>query len=1109
MIGAVALAAVLVAAVLCGAPPVAAQPIVRAVGTVASDGGAVSPGLPAGTQVGDLLVMGCETSGGQTITVSGWTLVPTCGNFVETGNVAASDTRLTTYSRVATGSDPTTTNDSGNHQTCRIIGITTLTYDSADPFDVCEDSTQTSGTTSISIVGDTATTSNSLVVAFTAGAIDPAAADANACSSGANANLTSFTPRINNREQAGNGGYLCAWTGVRSTATAWGTTTATGAESTIWANRSLNINANPPTQTATATRTNTPTNTATRTPTASVTSTPTATGTATNTPTPANTATATRTPTETPGPIVPARVFDNSPTSSATATATMTSTPASTSTFTSTHTPSATPTVGPVVQARIFHNTPTGTPTMAPAPHRCPDMSDDGLCTVGVLSDTKLSMIWSPLQWKLPDVSTLCDATVEGVTSAAMRRTAEDRAAPGPDKGLCVPFGGTLRRGTSSDPEPGPDRPVDVWLVDIGAVADFTRTRSAPRQGKCWGTDEPCGVYAPLGIFEPYPDGNMRCGEGPSIGDDCTLMLQCQDDPAPGDPINSWCQPNLFTTNDAGVEVVGCSAPSLCQERFPLSALKENVEGIVNAIHSGGAVAVIVMPYRMAHWQNPKANGCNAVGIPTQALPDGDPMPNLAYQADWEVAYCDIGALNEWARIFVTEHDLPWIDLEKLAQIRTDGRAWRILGDQRIASSAGGGRCTCLHDEDCGPGGVCQDAQFCVAGPRATCDNDYVCQGSNSQVRPGHAWCIEEGDAWIGEAIEACLEDWSTSRDTFWVTQGILDCRSMPENPDFTPWAASTATGTPTDTGTPTQTRTQTATQTPGGATATVTGTPTDTVTPGPTPTATETSPVPPLPTRTLIAGDMCKGGTVENPSGPGQFATRISDAMRRTVTNYSDCLFQYTQQLVTSPVCDLEMGFDPGNGETPDTAPALLVPDPIAFRTDNEVRRVEMHAWRDKLPCPNDEYYLMADWIRYRAHQLGLPVPAPLSIDYHLWPGNSPDDPDPWDVYPWMERWYVEPWIEQIRVDLSSSAIATSAKCAGFAMRQIGFGIATYWINQADPTKCEDYYTSVANKSYCSGLMPSPAVWGQWCQGYRDMLLPVYQGFRAAAGWPCGPGCP
>lgn len=851
---------------------------------------------------------------------------------------------------------------------------------------------------------------------------------------------------------------------------------------------------------ATYTATATATGTHTRTP--MVTATPTATGTATRTNTPAATATATATSTHSPLPVVPPVVFVNSPT------------PADTSTPTGTATVTPTMTPLPIVAPVIFVNTPTGTPTFAPEPRRCPDMNDDGYCTVGVLTDTKLSMAWPTLQWKLPDVDTFCEASIDGITSAAMRRTEEDRAAAGPNQGLCVPFGGTLRR-SALDGEAMIDRPVDVWLVDIGTVADFTRTRAAPRQGKCWGTDAPCGVYAPFGIFEPYPNGNARCVEGPDFGDDCSLILPCEDDPAPGDPLHSWCQEHVFTTTDPGVEVTGCNHPSMCQQRFPLAALKENVAGIVEAIRAGGAVAIIVMPYRMAYWQSPKANGCNEVGVPTQALPDGAPMPDLDYQADWEVAFCDIGALNAWARLFVDAYPggpLPWIDLEKLAQIRTMGRAWRILGDQRIASAAGEGRCTCLHDSDCGEGGECFNAQYCLAGPRAACDNDYVCQGSNSQVRPGHAWCIQQGDAWIGEAIEACLEDWPTNREPSWVTQGILDCRSVPENPDFTPWANPTPTGTPTATGTRTDTRTPTATQTPGGATATQTGTPTDTGTPGPTPTITPTSAVPPLPSVTLAApADSC----VTSPKGkylasPGKMGTQLSDAMRRTVTNYADCFAIYTQQLVTSPVCDLEMGFDEPNNEVPTTCLVLRVPDPIAYRTDDELRRVENHAWRDKLSCENYEYYVMWDWIRWRAYNLGLYVPPPVTIDYHVWPGNTPEDPDPWDVYTEMlEQFYVLPWINQIRSDLSASPIAVSAECAGLAMNKIGYGIATHWINGANPTKCEDYYPAVAGASFCAGIMPPESTWDQWCQGYREMLMPVYQGFRAAGGYPCGAGCP
>lgn len=263
-----------------------AQPTVRAVGGIASGAGAVSPTLPTGTCSGDLLLMACETAA-QSISVvgGGWAAVPGECSPIGTGASTTTDTLLTVLYRVAdtcspscTCTDATTTTDSGNHQICRIIGITTGTYNSSDPFDACTNNTQTSNTTSVSVSGTTASESASLVVAFTAGAAD-GVTGTTTFSSEANANLASITERIDNGTDAGNGGLLGAWSGVKTDAGAWSNTTATSATSTTWANMSLNIR-------AAATFTPTPTNTATRTHTATVTNTPTVTHTPTSTATP-------------------------------------------------------------------------------------------------------------------------------------------------------------------------------------------------------------------------------------------------------------------------------------------------------------------------------------------------------------------------------------------------------------------------------------------------------------------------------------------------------------------------------------------------------------------------------------------------------------------------------------------------------------------------------------------------------------------------------------------------------------------------------------------------------------------------------------------------------
>lgn len=773
-------------------------------------------------------------------------------------------------------------------------------------------------------------------------------------------------------------------------------------------------------------------------------------------PTPTPTVTATATHTATPLPVVQPQIFLNSPTGTATTTATPTR---------------------------------TGTPTLPATMHRCPDNNYDGQCGVLLLGTSRTAGVFPWLAWLAPSAAMLCDATAAGMTSGQMRALVDGLSA----SDTCTSLGGTVVRGA--------DIPPDLVLIDVGAlaIAEQVHAITAPsaEHGICHGPDTPCRIEAPGGLVDTWQTGpHAKCAGGPNWRTPCVPGAgDCAADEHPTDPFRSLCQPWLYGDGENGVRVTDCPERT-CQQRPHVHVVYDNVIAATRRLREHGRAVVWMAPWQVAEWGNRTAEQ----PVATAATPDGNAYPNVLVAAMHEVAAPILRLVRSWIgahRLIEQTGEVAFVDLQRHFELTTDGQPWVALGDQtNLATEAQAGRCTCYADAHCGVGGACTSGA-CTAGPRSSCATDAECLGGDSQQMPGTANCLRDRARQAAQAIHACIEDLATDMEPEWETSGVLCCSEPCIRRHGKP-AWPTRTGTPTHTVTPTVTVTATLTSTPGP------GTPTESPTPGPSPTATQTSPVPLKPSATLAVGDLCRAS-----KAPGNFATMLTDAMRRTVTNYADCFFQYTQQLVTSPVCDLVMGTEPGNGQTPDTAPALIAPNPVAFRTNNELRRIEMHAWRDKTPCENWEYYLMSDWIRYRAYQLALPVPAPLSIDYHVWPRNDPSDPDPWDVYPWLERWYVLPWINQIRADLSATPMVVSAKCAGFAMNQIGFGAATDWLNADKPTKCEGYYSSVANKSYCAGIMPPKAVWDTWCQGYRDMLLPVYQGFRAAAGWPCGSGCP
>lgn len=212
---------------------------VRAVGAVASGTGAISPGLPAGTKKGDLLLMWIESGGATTgteantePTATGWTL----GATQKAGN-----TRLTVLYRIATGTDPTTTNDTGDHQMARIIGVEAGTFEPSAPINVTAKGTQ-AATKSVSIPGATTTFDNCLVFLAASGHL-PDATTTTEFGAPTNAALTSLTERIDNTTTAGDGGALYVATGIKATKGAYGATTLTAVTEAERAVISLAINA--------------------------------------------------------------------------------------------------------------------------------------------------------------------------------------------------------------------------------------------------------------------------------------------------------------------------------------------------------------------------------------------------------------------------------------------------------------------------------------------------------------------------------------------------------------------------------------------------------------------------------------------------------------------------------------------------------------------------------------------------------------------------------------------------------------------------------------------------------------------------------------------------
>ena len=194
-------------------------PEVRGMGTVAAGVGAVSPGLPAGTVAEDRLVMIGESKGTDpALTATGWTANPQ-------GSKVQGNTRLTVLERTATGTDPTTTNDTGDHQIARIIGVKAGTFDPNAPINISASGTQ-AATKSVSIPGGTTTRDNCLIVAIASGSLPDATTTAE-FGAATNASLTGITERIDNTTAEGDGGAIYAVTGVKATKGVYSATTCT------------------------------------------------------------------------------------------------------------------------------------------------------------------------------------------------------------------------------------------------------------------------------------------------------------------------------------------------------------------------------------------------------------------------------------------------------------------------------------------------------------------------------------------------------------------------------------------------------------------------------------------------------------------------------------------------------------------------------------------------------------------------------------------------------------------------------------------------------------------------------------------------------------------
>ena len=204
-----------------------------AVGTFTSGTtAAISPPLPAGVAVGDLLLLLCETAAESVTAPTGWTEIGAQAS-QSTGTAAAiGATRLAVFYRFyTTGLAAPTTNAVTNHiagQTIALRGV-----NRRNPFSGATSGFLATASASLTMPAVSTTAPNSMIVLCVANDRDSTGA-ANFAAAAVNANLTSITERMDATTASGAGGGVALWTAYFATVGSTGTSTATNAASNTY-----------------------------------------------------------------------------------------------------------------------------------------------------------------------------------------------------------------------------------------------------------------------------------------------------------------------------------------------------------------------------------------------------------------------------------------------------------------------------------------------------------------------------------------------------------------------------------------------------------------------------------------------------------------------------------------------------------------------------------------------------------------------------------------------------------------------------------------------------------------------------------------------------------
>lgn len=201
-----------------------AAPAFQAAGTAVNGTGSVSPAWPTHA-IGDVALLFIESAGGEPATLSTAAGFAAVSNSPQATGTGTNGTQITVFWARATSTTMATPTvaDPGNHVYAQI-----LTYrgviNSGNPWDVTGGGVKATAGTSVTVTGVTTSVPDTLIVQAVARDDDTNAAE---FSNQTNTNLTGVTERTDAGTTSGNGGGFAVWDGVKATAGATGSTTAT------------------------------------------------------------------------------------------------------------------------------------------------------------------------------------------------------------------------------------------------------------------------------------------------------------------------------------------------------------------------------------------------------------------------------------------------------------------------------------------------------------------------------------------------------------------------------------------------------------------------------------------------------------------------------------------------------------------------------------------------------------------------------------------------------------------------------------------------------------------------------------------------------------------